>query len=440
MSDTNATHRWIKENVEAVAIAIVMALVIRQFAVEAFKIPTESMAPTLLGDRLGGGTGDRILVDKIPIMFGEPDRWSVIVFKYPLNESKNYIKRLVGLPGEQLSVRDGDVIIDGAISRKPEHVQEVLFFPVYPGVLTDDELRRAWQTDEGDPWRRLDGGGFEVESDGPAFMSFFKQVRDARPWENETVGVHPVGDVRIRATVTPGAKGDVVVFRIVDLRVENDLVLAVGEGKSFLRHGDEEIPLPGVVLEPGEETDVSFANVDDTLVAVVEGDEFRHEYEPVATEDFDHSEDAIRFGVAHGSARFTDLTLERDEYYTPQGASYSDVRIPESHYFVLGDNSRSSADSREWRKVVYELKDGRTFARDDRREEDLSTRPEDIPPGMEAFQDIHGIWRVIPKREIESQHTEPAPFVPRENLIGRAFFVFWPMPPVSKDFRLKFIR
>lgn len=439
MSDSNATHRWIKENVEAVAIAIVMALVIRQFAVEAFKIPTESMAPTLLGDKLGGGTGDRILVDKIPIMFGEPDRWSVIVFKYPLNESKNYIKRLVGLSGETLSVRDGDVIIDGKVSRKPPHVQEVLFFPVYPGVLTDEEIARAWQTDDGDPWRRLDDGGFEVEADGPAFMSFFRDVRDVRPWQ-DTGGANPVGDVRLRANVTAGAKGGVVVLRIVDLRVENDLVLAVGEGKSFLRHGSEEIPLPDVVLEPGEETEVSFANVDDTLVAIVDGDEFRHEYEPVATEDFDHSEDAIRFGVERGSARFTDLKLDRDEYYTNQGYSYRDVHIPEGHYFVLGDNSLSSADSREWRKVVFELKDGRTFAHDDRREEDLSTRPEDVPPGSEVFQDLHGIWRVIPKSEIRRRHTEPAPFVPRENLIGRAFFVFWPMPPVSKHFRLKFIR
>ena len=48
------TERWIKENVEAIAIAIVMALIIRQFAIEAFKIPTESMAPTLYGEEYGG--------------------------------------------------------------------------------------------------------------------------------------------------------------------------------------------------------------------------------------------------------------------------------------------------------------------------------------------------------------------------------------------------
>ena len=82
------TERWIKENVEAVAIAVVMALVIRQFAIEAFKIPTESMAPTLLGEVLGG-TGDRILVDKVAFRMGSPARGDVIVFKYPLTASKN---------------------------------------------------------------------------------------------------------------------------------------------------------------------------------------------------------------------------------------------------------------------------------------------------------------------------------------------------------------
>ena len=69
-------QRWLKDNLEAIAIAVVMALVIRQFAVEAFKIPTESMAPTLFGERRGL-SGDRILVDKIGPMLGGYRRFDV---------------------------------------------------------------------------------------------------------------------------------------------------------------------------------------------------------------------------------------------------------------------------------------------------------------------------------------------------------------------------
>ena len=53
--------------------------------------------------------GDRILVSKFTYMLSEPERWDVIVFKYPGNPKQNYIKRLVGLPNETLTLRHGDV-------------------------------------------------------------------------------------------------------------------------------------------------------------------------------------------------------------------------------------------------------------------------------------------------------------------------------------------
>ncbi len=55
--------------------------------------------------------GDRILVAKFPYEFADPKRWDVVVFKYPGNAVQNYIKRLVGLPGETIRIRDGDLWI-----------------------------------------------------------------------------------------------------------------------------------------------------------------------------------------------------------------------------------------------------------------------------------------------------------------------------------------
>lgn len=107
-----------REYAESIAIAILIALVLRAFVVEAFKIPTGSMIPTL-------EVGDHIFVNKftyglrVPFSnmwfaeWGEPERGDVIVFRFPLDISKDYIKRVVALPGDRIRVRDKEVFING---------------------------------------------------------------------------------------------------------------------------------------------------------------------------------------------------------------------------------------------------------------------------------------------------------------------------------------
>jgi signal peptidase I len=109
-----------REYAEAIAIAVVLALFIRTFVVQAFKIPSGSMKPTLL-------VGDHILVnkfiygikipftDKILVKLSRPKRGDVIVFKYPLDTKKDYIKRVIGLPGDQIELANKQLIINGQI-------------------------------------------------------------------------------------------------------------------------------------------------------------------------------------------------------------------------------------------------------------------------------------------------------------------------------------
>jgi len=75
--------------------------------------------------------GDQIFVLKSVYQFFEPKRWDVIVFKNPTEPRINYIKRCIALPGETLQIVDGDIFIDGQIQRKPEKVQEELWMIVY---------------------------------------------------------------------------------------------------------------------------------------------------------------------------------------------------------------------------------------------------------------------------------------------------------------------
>jgi len=434
------TERWIKENVEAIAIAVVMALVIRHFAIEAFKIPTESMAPTLLGDRNGKGTGDRILVYKVPYLLGEPSRWDVVVFKYPLNESKNYIKRLVGMGGETLTIDDGDVLIDGKVARKPAHVQEVLFFPFWPGE-DGPGMRSDWEADA-DRWSRTGEGVWEVDSpDGDSLATFGRRVMDRRDFAAHG-GENYVGDVRLTLEVTPtGSAGDVVLLRIVEHGRPHELRLAVGEGESTAVWPGGEAPLPGVRLEPGETVEVRFANVDDALRIEVDGEEFGFEFEPGAP--LQEEEHGIQFGVERGRARFGAIRIERDEYYTDRRPSYRNVRIPEGHYFMLGDNSPSSNDSRGWEVRRYVMDDGTVWLEDTELNldpEDRDDRPSAPASTHRVFMDHEGFWRVVKKSEIAERTKEPMPFVPRENLIGKAFFIFWPLDFLHDKFRLGFIR
>jgi signal peptidase I len=116
--------RWTWEWVKSLAIAFVLFLVIRTFVIEAFRIPTASMENTLL-------VGDFLLVNKavygaqVPGMpvrlpaFGEPERGHVVVFTPPHEPAKNYVKRLVGLPGDTLYMRDKVLYVNGIPVSEP---------------------------------------------------------------------------------------------------------------------------------------------------------------------------------------------------------------------------------------------------------------------------------------------------------------------------------
>ena len=130
MKDKNSTLDWFKSNFLSLFYAILIAIIIRTFFFQAFFIPSSSMEPTLL-------VGDRIFVSKFSygyskhsfpfslplinerVLFSEPERGDIIVFKTPENLRIDYIKRLVGLPGDKIQMIDGVLHInDIPVKRK----------------------------------------------------------------------------------------------------------------------------------------------------------------------------------------------------------------------------------------------------------------------------------------------------------------------------------
>ena len=180
-----------REYLESIVVAVVLALFVRTFAVQAFKIPTGSMEDNLL-------IGDHLLVNKLVYSpsFGsfeddllgkkKIERGHVVVFKFPQEPERDFIKRVIGLPGEKVEVRDKQVLIDD----KPL-VESYTFFKDQPlrrddpeyGLRADD-LRYNW--------------GPQVVPAGQLFVMGDNRdnSRDSRFW-----GFLPVDQVKGRALV-----------------------------------------------------------------------------------------------------------------------------------------------------------------------------------------------------------------------------------------------
>ncbi|MFH1478379.1 MAG: signal peptidase I [Candidatus Omnitrophota bacterium] len=110
-----------KEWIEPIIIAVLLALIIRTFVVQAFKIPTGSMRPTLI-------EGDRILVNKFIYKFKNPERGDVAVFISPEDKKKDFIKRVVGLPGENLKISNGTILINDRAVEKGSIINEIYYY------------------------------------------------------------------------------------------------------------------------------------------------------------------------------------------------------------------------------------------------------------------------------------------------------------------------
>ncbi|HKV43195.1 MAG TPA: signal peptidase I [bacterium] len=102
------TRQAIVETLDACLFAALLSLVIITFVVQAFYIPSGSMEPTLMVD-------DRILVAKFIYRLEPVHRGDVIVFRYPLNPQRDFVKRVIGLPGDRVQLRDGVVHIDDKV-------------------------------------------------------------------------------------------------------------------------------------------------------------------------------------------------------------------------------------------------------------------------------------------------------------------------------------
>ncbi len=478
MFDTSKTNyhktifQSIMETFESLVIAFILAFVFRAFVVEAFVIPTGSMADTLRGahfsltcpkcsypynfgfdpgkygyakgsipphplnvipDRLRPGSiptcplcgepfdqndsywvsnGDRILVLKYIYQFIEPARWDVVVFKNPEDPREHFIKRLIGKPNETIEVIDGDVYIDNQIQQKPDHVQKSLWLKAFDNdhQPENSRLERVWrqpfQSPTGATTWRIDQSKHCFEFDGAEqFQTLtFNQSRLSRmvnfcayngpaPRNNFIAS-----DLKLSFVLTcRGDEGQVAVQLGKYGRVYSGIINFDGTCTIFNGAPGSEMNPDKIIkqvkfppLIKDRPVTVSFAVVDHAW-RITLGDEELIEIGP---------SDPSRWGYSRGrhplpsvalsgkGEAFTleHITLHRDTHYTNtgggtngRGTEGNPFALEKDQFFVMGDNSPLSHDSRFW--SGHSLGNGKTYR---------------------------------------------TGAVPRDYVIGKAFFVYWP--------------
>jgi signal peptidase I len=420
-----------RDTVEAIVVALILALVVRGFEAQAFVIPTGSMAPTLMGRhkelqcpqcgftytvnaseevesvsaprRVRSGIcmncryqardlsdtpsfkGDRILVMMFPYDLpflpgaSSPERWDVVVFRYPEEPEVSYIKRLVGLPGETIRLKHGDIYVkpgDGQgfrLQRKPLRHQAAMQMSVYddryrPRALAGQEAWRRWRSSSPGAWGIADPKVSEYRctapADGWSELRYHHLVPDPEQWEeiladrplnraprptlitdfysyntnltsddppvgdeprmdseNAWMQPHWVGDLTVAASVKVESAAGQLRLELIKGGIPHRCVVDLATGAASFQRGEQTLLEQATPLKGPGRYQVEFANVDDRLTLWVDG-------KPVAGEgvEFDSVEatpvptaadlSPVGIAVRDGTVAVSDLVLKRDIYYT----------------------------------------------------------------------------------------------------------------------------
>ncbi len=314
-------------------VLLVFFVAVRLFVIGFYTIPARSvsMAPALIPAVEGG---DRwVLAEFLSGYWRTPARGEIWLFRPP-GDSDVFVKRVWGLPNENLSFRDGDLYIDGKRLMKSRALLDRVKVPLF--TLADGE-------DAGDSGTQLP----------PAHLGYRNVDGTFTRWP----GV--CRDVVVAARVRGGTAKDATVTLTLDDGVKRHIVLLHADGyKGSVAFGgiaqgarDGRLALPS-----GDTTrEVWITNADGRLRVEIDGAE-------VAAQDVSYTSKNPHASIlATGGATVTALSVARDLHFV-RGNDVTAVKVPSGAYYFLGDNSQNSRDSRQFGSIPLEAIVGRGYA------------------------------------------------------------------------------
>lgn len=512
-----------RESLESFIVAFIIAYVVKSFAFEAFVIPTGSMAPTLMGRHkeidcpqcgfryavnasenagsapIAVGTcvncryaadiveqpnfkGDRILVLKtlfdLPekIGGGPPKRWDVTVFKYPEEPETNYIKRLVGMPDEELRIERGDIYTRRLMTGEPFRMQrKSLDHQQAMQITVNDDAHRP-EALKGDPrwerWRAIDGGWSVVESglyqaeassdqwldmryehrapspaqwrsiarDEPlpaqpastlitdfyAYNTFLSS--DATYDKSAWFQPHWVGDLTVELLLQVDQSSGEFRVELIEAGIPNQFVVDLKTGVGRLVRNGKTLGEAQTAIREGGRFRIRFANVDDRLTLWVNhrkpfGDGIEYTPEKNETRGPQASDlKPVGLAVKDCKVSVSRLVISRDIYYSvyPSGFDYGEnlwnTPLVESQdlFNLLSDPKRFSAFA-EARHQDFPIGPGRYMMMGDNSPLSKDSRAWGNRDKKEPGG--FGGWDESNRQAWE---------VPERLIVGKAFMVYWP--------------
>ena len=329
--------------------------------------------------------GDRLLVDRLIFRLRPPRRWEIAVFQPPDDSKIPYVKRVVGLPGEAIRIHDGDAYADGELLRKSLGVIREMKVPIFDMDHPPKPMGWACRWDAGpEPIRPLeaivaeDRLSLDASEATRAVVELNYRHRNVDTGLDESIrddlayngsrGVpKPVRDFIVECEIEIVGGTGAFSLRLGDgaESVRLDLTVGSGSPNPMLSHrpregNSAEAHYPNLRLDSGRRYRVEFAFVDRRAFAAIDGVEVGTPLDVFVPKLIEGKLPADRPGTdrplqleARGvSAVVRHLKLARDVQYRPEGENgiAAPWQLGADEYFLLGDNSASSEDSRYWKK------------------------------------------------------------------------------------------
>ena len=319
--------------------------------------------------------GDRVLIDRWAYLRSTPQRGDVVAFVDPTNDTELAVKRIVGLPTEAVAIRRGELLVNGRLHRKSLEETKQLATLVYddayralgehklPSRWTSDDEATAWQaTRDGYRWTPkpadATANDWLMYRHWRCYTSPHPRTEESPVTDNDAYNqglsreLHEVTDLLLSCEVSLAQDGELALL-IHDGRESFTLVISATARSLSLHRGDdvwEQAELPNDV-DPRYMA-IEFGVIDDQILIAIAGETVvRREYVP-RDEPLQPTSRPLGIAGRRGECSVANIQVYRDIYYLNpfrgDWAWTAPAPLGDDAYFVLGDNSPLSNDSRHW--------------------------------------------------------------------------------------------